>query len=63
MEYLIMLDIRRVYGKLLTTVYHYPDGSVFISANKTELKETIQRLESDPQISNVYPVVLKKAKL
>lgn len=63
MEYIIVLDIRRHYGKLFTTVFHHPDGSVFISANKEEIKARIAELQNDPQISNVYAIANKKVKL
>lgn len=58
-----MLDIRRINGKLFTTVYHNPDGSVFISADRGWIKDQIQRLEFDPQISNVFSIAIKKVKL
>lgn len=63
MEYIIVLDIRRMHGKLFTSVYHHPDGSVFITANKPELQAKIAELQKDPQISNVYAIANKKVKL
>lgn len=63
MEYIIVLDIQRQYGKRFTTVYHHPDGSVFITANKTELKEKIAELKNTSQISNVYAIANKAVKV
>ncbi len=63
MEYIIVLDIRRHSGRLFTTVFHQSDGSVFITANKTELKEKIEELKDTPQISNVYAIANKAVKV
>lgn len=63
MEYIIVLDIRRQYGKLFTTVFHHPDGSVFISASKNEIIAKIADLQADRQISNVYAIANKQVKL